>query len=470
MTKRFSRILGVIMVLVVVIGGISGCNNSSKEDDKGSATNVTKTETKAETEAESETDDKSSSEKTDNVQVKTVKIKYDTWYPPQQIMDEILAIFHEQNPHIEVEASITEPAARSQKLPVQLASGEVFDLIGTGLGEELGTLSQFYKPISPLMDKYIGEGWEDRLNTKALEYAGSFTDGELYCIPIGQLGSPVVYYNGDIFDKYGLEEPETYEDLIAIVDTLKEKDSDILPIVFRGQLKHLHTLGLMGIYGQKFDIGKHLRDTRDFSDPRVAEAVEFWKELFDKDIISKDNLDVDNSKSGEIFYSGQAAMMINGTWMAGLLSEEYREKNGIEIEEIGAFIFPALEDGLTATLTVKPDISIAVGKDTENEEAVMKLYEFMLFGEGMEILAGNYIISPNDVSYEADSSKFTDERGLRGYNNIVQGMRYPQNPSRELDPILTEFGRILQSVIAEDTSIDEMLDYFQKEIDSGKYD
>lgn len=71
-------------------------------------------------------------------------------------------------------------------------------------------------------------------------------DGKQYAVPYAAV-SHVVYYNKDIFAKYDLKVPETFEDLLAVCETLKEKGEtvlangiadnwDILECVFLGML------------------------------------------------------------------------------------------------------------------------------------------------------------------------------------------------------------------------------------------
>src|SRR5690606_41368745 len=53
-------------------------------------------------------------------------------------------------------------------------------------------------------------------------------------LPLG-ISPYIFYYNKEIFEKYGLEIPETYDDLLEIVDVLKEHD--VYPIALANQPK-----------------------------------------------------------------------------------------------------------------------------------------------------------------------------------------------------------------------------------------
>ena len=66
----------------------------------------------------------------------------------------------------------------------------------------------------PLDDLFDFSQWPDEL------MRWGQVDGVTYMTPSALGDAYGVYYNKDIFDKYGLTEPETWDELIEICDTL----------------------------------------------------------------------------------------------------------------------------------------------------------------------------------------------------------------------------------------------------------
>lgn len=60
----------------------------------------------------------------------------------------------------------------------------------------------------------------DGINKDYLSYAYT-TEGDVYFLPFDLCGA-AFYYNKDIFDKLGLQEPKTWEDLFKVCDTIKQ--------------------------------------------------------------------------------------------------------------------------------------------------------------------------------------------------------------------------------------------------------
>lgn len=118
---------------------------------------------------------------------------------------------------------VEDNANRFTKLPAEMTAGnppEIFDLFG-GVGD-----AQKYAAAGRLLDL-----------TPILEKLGikdsfidlsSFTyDGKVYGLPIGS-SQEGFFYNQELFDKYGLKEPKTWEELENIMATLKQ--NKITPI------------------------------------------------------------------------------------------------------------------------------------------------------------------------------------------------------------------------------------------------
>ncbi len=77
-----------------------------------------------------------------------------------------------------------------------------------------------------ISDVYKSEGW-DKSFPKGFQ-ASSTVDGKQYFVPTSYYWW-AVYYNKKVFEKYGLEPPKTWDEFMAVNETLKK--NGIHPIV-----------------------------------------------------------------------------------------------------------------------------------------------------------------------------------------------------------------------------------------------
>src|SRR5579859_4334664 len=126
-----------------------------------------------------------------------VTLKYHTWYPPQSALQPVIDQFEKDNPNIKVELTVEESTKYQQSLPLSLNSGEAIDVVGVQSGLMVDQIRANLQPIDQLMAKYAGSDWESKFVAGNLKTARSLaSDGGLYLIPLGRLGSAVGFYNG----------------------------------------------------------------------------------------------------------------------------------------------------------------------------------------------------------------------------------------------------------------------------------
>ncbi len=131
----------------------------------------------------------------------------------------------------------------------------------------------------------VSEVWTQGNFTEA--YGRRFRDisrfeGTLRFVPAGFSWSGI-YYNKEVFDQFGLEPPDTWEEFIGICDTLLA--NGITPMSLAGQNSFISIYWFeylnMRLNGPEFH--RDLIEGRvDFLDQRVAEVWELWKSLLDR--------------------------------------------------------------------------------------------------------------------------------------------------------------------------------------------
>ncbi len=204
--------------------------------------------------------------------------------------------------------------------------------------------------------------------------------GEMFAVPFGAV-SQVVYYNTRIFEDNELKVPTTWQEFIAVCEALKAKGItplangikskwDVLECVFLGMLPN-YISGPEGrapyeTLEKSMDDEAFLAAVKDF-----AQLAPFLPEGFEA---------IENNDSNAFFGTEQAAMLIDGSWSAGSIGEEFG------LTTYGAFALPAPE-GKTPGICFHADFAIAGNKATKHPEEVKAFLQWIASPEGAQIAA-----------------------------------------------------------------------------------
>lgn len=458
------RIFVVLVLMVMVLTMISGCAKTNggssqeaiKEGEAGSA---------------HESDNKADEVEQDNDEADTVTLKFWSWYPSGDMWNDMISGFEAENPNIKIELTHLESSTYQEKLPVALATGEEVDVMAIMTNDMVNQLKTYIEPIEPLADQYMGPDWRKSYTANDIALAEDKGEGELYFIPIGKIGSPIIYYNVDMFDELGLEVPVTYEDFKRVTATIREQRPDVMPLSFCGKGTWFVDEIVWALAGQDSDIFNQIRyGDGAFTSDEYKAGVERFKQMFDDEIFGVDVLDLDYGRSLELFYSGEAAMVAQGTWEAAMLSESIRNKNGIPLNNIGAFGFPPVNDEGTANLRAYIEQGLAVRNSSEHVEEAMKFIEYMTVGGGSDYLGDNFIFTPTHSNYKVDTDSITSEEGRAGFDAMTELLNNPSSDRNNMSDLSTATGAVIVGYILDQySSIDEALEFIQAEYETGKY-
>lgn len=204
--------------------------------------------------------------------------------------------------------------------------------------------------------------------------------GEMFAVPYAAV-SQVIYYNTKIFEDNGLSVPTTWEEFIAVCEKLKangitplangiKSKWDVLECVFLGMLPNYIT-GPEGrapyeTLEKKMDDEVFVKAISDF-----AQLAPYLPEGFEA---------IENNDANANFGLGQAAMLIDGSWSAGSIGEQFG------LETYAAFAIPA-PAGNTPGMCFHADFAIAGNKATKHPEEVKAFLAWMASHEGAQVAA-----------------------------------------------------------------------------------
>ena len=219
-----------------------------------------------------------------------------------------------------------------------------------------------------ITDQPFLKNWDENMIKNAVSYKG-----RVYGIDVGAVGFNGLFYNKDIFEQYGFEEPGTWAEFEVICNTLK--DNGITPITVGGAdswpLTSVGVSGMVGAYETDMnEFAKGLwTGTRKFTDEKTMGLWRRFEQLVSW--LEPNCMSISYGDAPGRFVAGKAAMMIDGTWNAGAIKDldpNFR---------FGYFPFPGDVDGKPNQLQGKYDMQFNIYAKSPNVDWCLKYLEFL---------------------------------------------------------------------------------------------
>lgn len=258
-------------------------------------------------------------------------------------------------------------------------------------------------------------GWDQLFMDNAI--SSCTFNGKLYGIG-NELEALGVFYNRATFEKYGLKEPETYEEFEEICATLKEKGE--LPIMVDDLDQwpgyHYESLWTNAFAGCD-TMNEILALKQSFNQDKLAEGLDKLHEIVTNGWTIDAPLAMAHDDARKMFLSGKAAMYPTGTWEVATFGGE----EGLG-DDCGFFFLPSPSGtetsgvfGLGGSFVVnaKSDKTFTAIKFMEymfNEENVQKWYEASYMPATTNAKIENYQISSLFMDW-ADSALNSEKQG-----------------------------------------------------------
>ena len=358
--------------------------------------------------------------------------------------------FEELNPGIKVNVSYSEWSGYELRNRIQMISGREADVMQINFGwlSEFSPDGKGYYDIAQL-DEYFDLTTYDQ---DILDYGKR--GGILNAVPIA-LNTETVYINRTIYDKYGLNIPETWDDYVNAAKVMKK--DDVYPIA--GSSKSLWLFSVA--YAEQMTGKKLLTDNGklNFKAPELKIILDFYDRMVDEKVFPPveyyDRLSIDNGT-----YAGTVA------WVSD--AQNYYKKaleNGNEIV-ITSYPHDASHESGEGWYA-KPATLYAVSRNTEHPKEAAMLLEFLMNSEEMAELQG--------VEKGVPLSKRARIALLA--NNKLEGLQYEASSKMEttktiekMNPFIEDGGLIdkfidaCDLVIFDKASSEEAAEQLYKEI------
>ncbi|HHV10874.1 MAG TPA: extracellular solute-binding protein [Clostridiales bacterium] len=357
--RKEKKFIVLLMVTVLSIALLGGCGKSASDANKGDGANSSGNQV--------QTSGKDSSEVT--------KIEFfQTKREATETMDQIIAAFEKEYPNIKVEQNIVPDA--DTVLMARAASDDMPDLFNHYPTD--ANFLQFAKDgkVKDLTDKpYTANVIPEYLESVKV-------DGKNYIMPFS-IEFFGIYYNVDKFEAGGYEVPKTWAELVALADKI-EQDGDI-PFILSN--KDSWTISQALVFNiETKDRGSHAEFYQQLLDGKASfETDSIFRPALEKTYWmvehgQPDSISVSYDQAINDFATGKGVMFPQGIYSLPSLEAANPDLN--------VAMFPMPNDSGNVKETVRIDMAIAAGKNSNNnEEAVDTFLSYLTSKEGAQMFS-----------------------------------------------------------------------------------
>lgn len=383
MKKRLSLLLLSVLTFTTILSGCGGKDNNASSPSPSPSASTEASTAPTESPSPSPSPEPSAEAEPFTVSLRHIQIG-DAQKNRKAILDAVVAKTESEIPGLKFELDGVEDATnRFTKLPAEMAAGnppKILDLFG-GTGDALK-----YGKAGRLLDltPILAE-----LNIPLDQFVNltQFTqDGKLYGLPIGG-NTEGFYYSKPLFEKYGIAEPKTLEDLEKAAETFKKNGITPFAMGSKGAWVPLMLFNtLLGRYAGPEIVGQLADGSKPWTDAGVVAAFAKYEDWVKKGYFTKGELGLEYPEMLNQFVTGKAAMMFDGSWRSSIFKDQTQA--GELTGKVGYFAMPAVPGGVGDQTAVNGNYSNGYGFSAnlnENELKAVKGFIKNMFNEEIQL-------------------------------------------------------------------------------------
>lgn len=372
MNKLLKRILCLMLSVIILVSAVA-CGNTDKTSASVSSA-----------EQSTSSDAKKDELKDEPKEIQTLRIAmFADWYQQgwQAIEQDTAANAQKLGFKLEVD-KLANGTQGSEILKVRASSNELPDMLAY---PGPSTIDKDIRAGDKLVD--ISGEWVKNFDETILKSSYSF-NGKITGLPYGGSVLPGVLYNKKVFSELGISIPNNWDEFVAVCEKIKA--SGKVAVFLAG--KDAWTVQIMSIIGMHRDLKDKdavqvLTDWRTnkikTSDLKLfIDTIDKIKLLKDKGYVNKNWLSDNYDASQKALAEGEAAMVIQATWMLDEIKKKFPDK----INDIGGFAMPF--EGNDAVPAWIPN-SVSVFNTSKYIDQCMSFIEYFGSVEGQ----GKYFVA-----------------------------------------------------------------------------
>jgi len=271
------------------------------------------------------------------------------WYltgaPGEGIRTNTVNRFNKANPDTQIKSTTFQNDAYKTKIKTAIGAGQAPTIIWGWGG---GTLREYAKggQVEDLTSWFSqNAAVKDRLIPSS--FGAATIGGKIYAMPAETVQPIVLYYNKRLFDKVGVQPPQSWGDIMALVP--KFNAQGIAPFSLGGQSRWTNMMWLEFLF-DRIGGGEVFQAVLDgqagaWSNPAALQALTKMQELIKADGFIKgfSSITADSNADQALLFTNKAAMMLHGSWTFGSMSAAGGDF--VSGGNLGYMNFPPVEGG-----------------------------------------------------------------------------------------------------------------------------
>lgn len=288
--------------------------------------------------------------------------------------NEIIPAFNAEHPDIEVSFRPTKNTEYNAALESRLAGGTAGDIITCRPFDVSDALDKrgYLEPLEDL------EGMDNFPDLAVSAWADE--EGTPFCLPMASVIHGF-YYNAEVFDQLGLEEPQTHAEFMEVLQTIQQ-EGDVAPLAWGTADDWIASQTAYTNIGPGYWKGEEGRQglisgELSFTDPQFVaawQALEDWQPYFPDGYQG-----IAYTDTQQLFTLGRAAIFPGGSWeITSFQDADF---------EIGVFPPPVPEEGDQCYISDHVDIAMGINAASDDKEAARTFLEWVAGSEFAGIYA-----------------------------------------------------------------------------------
>ncbi len=309
--------------------------------------------------------------------------------PNKKVLDEVTKKAEEKF-NVKIEVDTAENEAYKTKIKAAIAANETPDIFYSwGHG--------FVKPFVDAgkvlaLDEYLTADFKSHLTDTSL--TGFQFNGKTYGLTT-DVNVACMFYNKELFDKYSIKIPETYDEFITAIKEFKKNGVTPLTVGAKeswtiAMFQDLFALRAVGSEGIKKTMSKE----QGFDDAGYLKAAKSIKELVDLGAFPSGAAGISREEAEVPFFEGTIPMYLNGSWTA---TRVYKDTSKVK-DKIVVAPFPVYSDGKASAtdFTGGPDCAFAVSSNVKDPKLTAEVAQYISY----ETSIGKYLIGATLLPYK----------------------------------------------------------------------
>lgn len=298
------------------------------------------------------------------------------------LLQQVLQEFEQDNPGVHI---INESMSGMEflfKLKTNFAQGNDPDVFGLWPGSDIKILIKQDKVADLTEVLAADEEWAASFGENAWNY--DKFDGRIYGLPC-EIIYEGLFINKDLFKKYGIKVPETYEELKDAV--IAFKGHGIIPIAYNATPE-----GTFLYQNLVMKLGGKEATENPYKDGKInqcyIDGMKYIKELYELGAFPRNAFTIDDKTRDNLFVEKKAAMIVSGSWLIG------HGSLNAEDESVDIVPFPAFKEGKAHPSSIiyglgngNFHMSARAFQDPEKREICIKLLKHLTSAETAKLFS-----------------------------------------------------------------------------------